>query len=196
MKRIFLQVLLLLVLAATTHAFSLSPLPQTGQNSCWNTDGGSIPCAGTGQDGENQKGYPWPNPRFKDNGNGTVTDNLTGLIWLKNANCFGNQVWATAVSSSRSLANGQCSLTDGSSAGQWRLPSRNELESLVNQQQVNSVTWLNAQDFFNVQAYGYWSSSSYAVSTSYAWGVRMSVGNVGYASKASLNYVWPVRAGQ
>ena len=38
-----------------------------------------------------QKGVAWPNPRFTDNGNGTVTDNLTGLIWLKNANCFGTK---------------------------------------------------------------------------------------------------------
>jgi hypothetical protein len=32
-------------------------------------------------------GVAWPNPRFTDNSDGTVTDNLTGLIWLKNANC-------------------------------------------------------------------------------------------------------------
>ena len=39
-----------------------------------------------------KKGVAWPNPRFTDNGNGTVTDNLTGLIWLKNANCFGKEL--------------------------------------------------------------------------------------------------------
>ncbi|MGA9347827.1 MAG: hypothetical protein WBW48_03355 [Anaerolineae bacterium] len=41
------------------------------------TDGGV-----TGEDGELLKGVTWPSPRFTDNGNGTVTDNLTGLIWL------------------------------------------------------------------------------------------------------------------
>ena len=30
-----------------------------------------------------------PSPRFTDNNDGTVTDNLTGLVWLKNANLFG-----------------------------------------------------------------------------------------------------------
>ncbi len=33
-----------------------------------------------------------PTPRFNDNSNCTVTDNLTGLIWLKSANCGGEMV--------------------------------------------------------------------------------------------------------
>ena len=34
----------------------------------------------------------WTGVRFTDNGDGTVTDNLTALIWLKNANCFGAEL--------------------------------------------------------------------------------------------------------
>ncbi len=34
------------------------------------------------------KGIAWPAPRFTDNMNGTVVDNLTGLVWLKNADCL------------------------------------------------------------------------------------------------------------
>ena len=52
-------------------------VPKTGQTTSYDT----------GDDGEYQKGFEWPVPRFTDNENGTVTDNLTGLIWLKNANC-------------------------------------------------------------------------------------------------------------
>ena len=37
----------------------------------------------TGDDGYYEKGVSWPVPRFVDNGNGTITDNLTGLIWQK-----------------------------------------------------------------------------------------------------------------
>ena len=40
---------------------------------------------GTGHDGDYQMGVPWPDPRFTDNEDGTVTDNLTGLIWLEDA---------------------------------------------------------------------------------------------------------------
>jgi hypothetical protein len=43
----------------------------------------------THDDGDLKKGVAWPTPRFTKNNNDTVTDNLTGLIWLKNANCAG-----------------------------------------------------------------------------------------------------------
>ena len=65
-----------------------APVPKTGQTISYEP----------GDDGYYQKGVAWPNPRFTDNGDGTVTDNLTGLIWLKNANCFGTRTWATALS--------------------------------------------------------------------------------------------------
>lgn len=69
---------------------------RTGQTGCWNASGSPIGCAGTGQDGAFVKGVS-ASPRFTDNANGTVRDNLTGLIWLKNANCFGTQLWTNAL---------------------------------------------------------------------------------------------------
>ena len=82
-------------------------------------------------DGYYQRGVdvPLPKPRFSDNGNGTVTDNITGLIWLKNANCFGSRTWNHALADANGLNSGDCGLTDGSSAGDWRLPNYNELFS-------------------------------------------------------------------
>ena len=68
--------------------------------------------------------------RFKDNGDGTVTDTRTGLIWLKNANLCDIKPWDDAVAYCSSLASGQAGLTDGSKAGQWRLPSIQELEGI------------------------------------------------------------------
>ena len=56
-----------------------APVPKTGQTTIY----------AAGDDGALQKGVAWPTPRFTDNDNGTVTDNLTGLIWMKNANAFG-----------------------------------------------------------------------------------------------------------
>ena len=64
-------------MACTVH------LPRTGQTTCWDNSGNQIPCAGTGQDGEIKAGEPWPEPRFTDNGDETMTDNLTGLMWTK-----------------------------------------------------------------------------------------------------------------
>lgn len=84
-----------------------SKLPATGQTTSY----------AAGDDGALQAGVPWPNPRFTDNTNGTITDNLTGLVWLKNANSFGTQGWSTAIASANNLASGACSLTDGSTVG-------------------------------------------------------------------------------
>ena len=55
-----------------------APVPKTGQTISF----------GTGDDGDLQMGAKWPNPRFTDKEDGTITDNLTGLTWLKDANCM------------------------------------------------------------------------------------------------------------
>src|SRR5207247_9186849 len=54
--------------------------PAAGQTTCWNSSGSVISCAGTGQDGELRRGAPLA---YADNGNGTVTDLNTGLVWEK-----------------------------------------------------------------------------------------------------------------
>lgn len=176
----------------------LGSVPETGQTLCYDETGTEIPCAGTGQDGEYQKGSPWPNPRFTSNGDGTVTDNLTGLIWLKNANCFGPEpeTWADALSDCSGLADPQCGLSDGSSAGDWRLPNRFELESLLDLGQHSSAL-PSGHPFTEVQPLNYWSATTYAYSTGSAWFVNMYYGRVSFGYKSSYSfYVWPVRAGQ
>jgi hypothetical protein len=82
---LFIFTLLTSVFARESHATAIL-LPQTGQALCYNSAYTVIPCAGTGQDGEFQAGLAWPNPRFTDNGDQSVTDNLTGLMWTKDAN--------------------------------------------------------------------------------------------------------------
>ena len=50
---------------------------------------GQMDSYATGDDGDLEKGVHWQVPRYTDNGDGTVIDTATGLIWLKNANSFG-----------------------------------------------------------------------------------------------------------
>lgn len=85
-----------------------------------------------GDDAFAKKGVAWdPATRFIDNRDGTVSDTLTGLIWLQDASCLGTELWLDALAAVNTLATGQCTLSDGSSSGSWRLPNINELESLI-----------------------------------------------------------------
>ena len=161
-------------------------LPKTGQTTSY----------APGDDGALQKGVAWPIPRFTNNGDGTVKDNLTGLIWLKNANCTdtvggivksgGKLTWANALTWSNNLASGACGLADGSTAGQWRLPNVNELASLIDLSSYGPALPAG-HPFTSVKPDVYWSGS-------YSWGVGLYDGFVG--TFGANSYVWPVRAGQ
>jgi len=131
-----------------------------------------------GDDGDLQKGLSTsPDPRFTDNLNGTITDNLTGLIWLKDASCLGVQSWVNALGAANTLADGNvaCGLSDGSVAGAWRLPNRNELTSLLDLGTFNPALPAG-HPFVNFVASGYWSSTTNAGGTNGAWGVDFDSG--------------------
>jgi hypothetical protein len=187
-----------------------APVPQTGQTNCY-AGGALIPCDSTGQDGAIQAGVPWPTPRFTDNGDGTVRDNLTGLIWLKQANCLGSVPWADALAAAHTLASGQCGLTDGSVPGDWRLPNIRELLSLIDfgsespalSNTAGTGTLTEGDPFVGVGLGGlYWSSTSAGVSADiasiHAWLVSFQSGG-GVTSallKSDPSGVWPVRGGR
>jgi hypothetical protein len=199
--------------------YPLAPVPRTGQTQCYTTTSGSeTPCPATGypgQDGEYQKGVAWPNPRFITSTAGIVTDTLTGLIWLKNANCRAffsgdiwdqnNRLWSDALTAANSLASGYCGLSDGSSAGDWRLPNVRELQSLVHYgfyspavpNTMGTGQWSEGDPFTGVQLNYYWSSTTDTGNTSAAWTMYMSYGSVNdFGKTSSTHYVWPVRGGQ
>jgi uncharacterized membrane protein len=173
---------------------SVAGVPKTGQNECWDGNGASIACTGTGQDGEYQAGTS-ASPRYTDNGDGTVTDNLTKLIWLKDADCFGAKNWDNALIASNTLASGSCGLSDGSAAGAWRLPNMNELHSLIDFESFDPA--LAAGDpFMNVKSDYYWSSTSHVMAPGFAWYMSLTDGTVSNAGKGNpLIRVWPVRDG-
>ena len=119
--------------------------------------------------------------RFVDNGDGTVTDTVTGLMWTKNADPFGELNWHDAMS--------RCSSFSISGIGGWRLPSRDELVTLSDAIQ-------GGHPFTGVRWSYYWSSTTYAGYTGDAWDVYMHSGVVSTNGKTSAGHVWPVRAGQ
>jgi hypothetical protein len=123
-----------------------------------------------------------------------VTDNLTGLIWLRNADCFGPQDWTTALSDSNTLHSGSCGLTDGSAAGDWRLPNIRELRSLIDWQHLNPAL-PSGHPFLGVQLTDYWSSTSRIDFPIYAWAQNLGFTVVENNFKNSPFGVWPVRGG-
>jgi hypothetical protein len=173
-----------------TEASPLVSLGATGQRTSY----------AAGDDGALHEGVAWPTQRFTDNADGTVTDGLTGLIWLKDAGCLTPAVWATALTEANQLASGTCSLSDGSKAGQWRLPNLNELESMIDVS-ASSPAVTPGNPFKNVANAVYWSSTSYwggQTGSPQAWAIRLSDGRYmndsGSDVKATaVNQVWAVR---
>jgi hypothetical protein len=144
--------------------------------------GGSGQSFGTNDDASLQLGVRFPTPRFIDNANGTVTDTVTGLTWLKEADCI-RDTWSNALTAVNKLASGQCGLTDGSTAGQWRLPNRAEMLSLSDRAPTfpqsnyfdgipggDGTTVTNPVIFnsFKVSVF-YWTSTTDAADTTQAW---------------------------
>jgi hypothetical protein len=171
---------------------------KTGQIECSDVDGNLQSCTGTGQDGEFRRGVS-VSPRFTDNANGTVKDNLTGLIWLKNTSCFGLVNWTTALDDSNTLASGACGLTDGSVAGSWRLPNVREVLSLADFGRFNPALPAG-HPFSGVIANGeFWSSTSSGGNSGglTLWTFQSSNGTIGSGNKLlHTRRVWPVRDGQ
>jgi Protein of unknown function (DUF1566) len=172
---------------------------QTGQTTCYDTTDNVIACAGTGQDGAFQEGVSWPSPRFTDNGNQTVTDNLTKLMWTKNADAPGPSACnpGTYMTWQGALNYVAClNVNNYLGHNDWRLPNRTELRSLSDFSQYNP-SLPTGNPFTNVQSSYYWSSTSEESNPSFAWIVDMSYGDVNVSNKTYNEfffiYAWPVR---
>jgi hypothetical protein len=123
--------------------------------------------------------------RIADCGNGTLTDSLTGLIWLANPDCanLGARDWAAANEAAASLEDGDCGLTDGSASGDWRLPS------------TEAWQWSANILFVGNDASAFWSASTDRSQPNQAMAAQLGTGLTTRA-KTQAYRVWPVRGGQ
>lgn len=162
-----------------------APVSQTGQTTSFRSS----------DDGNLQSGEPWPTPRFIDKGDGTVTDRLTGLEWVKE---HGNiplntaKPWTAAVDF--------CDTLSFATHSDWRLPSIKELESLMNYgagSWGNTLYgWFNSSETpFSIYIDKFWSSTTAADSTGNAWWLNVERGQKGELSKVAYGLIWPVRDG-
>jgi len=136
---------------------------------------------------------------FVDNHDGTITDKATGLVWQK---CSMGQTYNASTNGCDGSANSytwQSALAECESlalAGHddWRLPSRNELQSIVDYSRYNLA--IDTVYFPNTASSWYWSSTTHANSAGSAWRVSSGDGDVYGYGKYSNGYVRAVRSGQ
>jgi len=153
--------------------------------------------------------------RYVDCLNGTVTDTVTGLIWLKQAACLGSVDYAAAVAGAATLQNGACGLTDGSRPGDWRLPTTQEWQSTLYPGPDCSNPSLTdtpgtgcfatgAQPFTGVAVEIYWSAIAHLDLPAKAWTIdlhyseetsiaKTEASSIRAQDKAEPHWVWPVR---
>jgi hypothetical protein len=162
---------------------------KTGQTSSW----------AAGDDGALEKGVTWPSPRFVDNGNGTVTDKLTGLMWLQDAFCMLSANWATALTNiGTHLNSGQdfdCYNYTPGTYSDWRMPNRSELLSLMDLSQSGPAL-PSGHPFIAVVSFDYWTSTTCADDPTEAWQVDLGTGDTVNRGKSYGHLSWPVGGGQ
>jgi hypothetical protein len=193
-------------------------IPKTGQETCYDAGGTPISCSGSGNDAEYADpagsydiGYTrgegsWANwnaagHRFTDNGDGTTTDNATGLMWVKSGYADTDTTPATTYTADGSWrtytwANAllYCERLDYAGYTDWRLPNIKELLSIVDY--GADAPSIDTNFFTNTKSNNHWSSTTGASAPTFAWYVGFSAGNESYNTKTTTYYVRPVRRGQ
>lgn len=170
-------------LVTTVGGTYSAAVPKSGQMESWQM----------GDDGYYEKGVAWPNPRFTvQTDTNCVLDNMTGLMWARNANLVGVTNWDKAIIYCENLNYG--GQTD------WRLPNRRELFSLIDDGAMG-VALPQGHPFSGVQDNYYWSSTADPQEAlkhlDQKWIVDMGDGSVILNNVTNYNnYVWPVRGGQ
>ncbi|MBA7633868.1 hypothetical protein ES703_41439 [subsurface metagenome] len=152
------------------YPWTMLNLPDTGQTQSY-----------THTPGEDSD-YTINPPSYTDNGDGTVTDNVTGFMWQQEDDDT-TRTWDEACSYCNDLVLAAYS--------DWRLPSKKELMSIVNYGTYSpsiDTTYFSATD-----AARYWSSPTYANNPSQAWSVCFEYGKVTYLDKSGGFYVRCVR---
>jgi len=126
---------------------------------------------------------------YLKNGNGTVSDTMTGLMWQQGDDP-GMYTWDEALA--------QCEASTLAGYTDWRLPNVRELESLVDRTSSSILAGFCTIDtnfFPTCHSFYYWSGSSFTGCHSYAWDVYFGNGHLDWHGKEAHDYVRCVRTG-
>lgn len=158
-------------------------LARTGATRCYDLEGSIISCAESRQDGALSLGVSWPAPRFVPVEHGVV-DALTGLTWHGKAR-LGKVIstWSEALAA--------VTVYGQETHLPWRMPTINELESLVDAS-TYSPSLIEGHPFTDIQA-AYWSSTTSSFETDWAYVLYLAKGAVGVGYKKNSDFaLWPV----
>ena len=165
-------------------------LPDSGQTSCYDASGNVIACPGTGQDGEF---IVTPMSYTPNDIDGTITDNVTGLLWQK---CTLGLSGSTCATGTATLYDQYSSSSACTALGSgWRVPTIYELRTIVDYGLMTEISYNNyipaikATYFPATQANIYWSSTAYAPAPNEAWYVNFTDGATLHNDKGTLYYV-------
>ena len=138
----------------------------------------------------------WPDSRYQVHGDGTVTDTVTGLMWMQ---CSLGQDPAADCNGSASYYDWEQALeeADGytfANYSDWRLPNIKELSSLAARDRYSPA--INSTVFPNTKSSLYWSTSPDASGGEYAWQLYFNDGDDYGSARDYVYYVRLVRAGK
>ena len=159
----------------------------TGQRLCHDAGGSVIDCPDSGQDGEFQSGVLWGEDRFRTFGE-VVEDSATGLVWTRDTMLSGFPLsWSETLDFVESLNR-------DSFAGHadWRLPDRREMRSLISYA-TRVPAFPENHPFLNLRTVWYWTSTTFAGDSRYAWYVHTEGGRMFYGRKDAPYLSLPVR---
>ncbi|XDD50590.1 DUF1566 domain-containing protein [Leptospira sp. WS92.C1] len=123
-------------------------------------------------------GSQLPAPLFRDNGDSTVTDVNTGLVWTQCPAGLTGFGCSAGVASSVNWTNALIGCNSLNLSGRvWRLPSVNELQSITDISGTFPVSNINSSFFPNTPAANFWTSTSYT-NPADAWVLQFGIGNV------------------
>lgn len=118
----------------------------------------------------------------------TVLDSASGLEWSRDAQLtITGRSWNEAYEFINDLNR-----NDSFPHSDWRLPNRRELLSLVDHSHKDPAL-PSGHPFKNIWTGKYWTSTTSARATAYAWWVQFSGGRMFYGNKADDAMVWPIR---
>ncbi len=178
---------------------------QTGQTACFDGLGAGISCVGSGQDGEYQYGVA---RTFTDNGDGTISDEATGLMWEKLADDGSIHdfddvyTWPQAFSGKIATLNS----TVFAGYGDWRVPNLAEVQTLSNFAVADPAALVPFDTACTpgclvttcscTPSAPFWTSTTFVATTELAWADSFTEGSPAPADKTQNSYhVRAVRGG-